>query len=246
VTGLVGAVTRSDVKPMLVEGLLRLGHGSHDLAGIALLHGVEGRLDWRRSIGPVSELERRLHGVALSHAGFANTRGPPDGVPVERDAPPQVSHGTVAAAHCGEITNARVARAMLEAKGYDFATQTDSEVIAHLVHDVHKKQRGLLNAMRELLQTLDGRYAIAAVAAAEPDRLVVGCHGSTLVIGIGADGQWVASSAAALLPWTRRCIFLAPGDVAELEPAQLTVVDRHGHVIIRTRHAPEPEAESAL
>ena len=247
-TGLVGAVARRDVTPMLVEGLRRLEYRRYDSAGIALLQGVEGRLDWRRCAGRVAELERRLGGVALAHAGIAHTRHATRGEPADHNAHPQVSHGIIAVAHNGDVTNYRVVRAMLEAKGYDFESDTDTEVIAHLIHDFHKKQRGLLRAVRQAIAVLDGRYAIAVVAAAEAGGLVVACHGSPLVIGIGAEGQWVTSDAAAMQPWTRHSIFLADGDVAELRRDQLSVVDRYGHSFVHTLRAgrPEPAAHRGL
>lgn len=248
-TGLVGAVARSDVTPLLVQGLRRLEYRQYDSAGIALLHGPEGRLDWRRCAGPVSELERRLAGISLAHAGIAHTRRATRGEAIERNAHPQVSHGIVAVAHNGDITNYRVARAMLEAKGYAFESDTDTEVAAHLVHDFHKKRRGLLNAVRDAIAVLDGRYALAVVAAAEPDSLVVACHGSPLVIGAGDDGQWVSSDAAALPAGLHRTITLADGDVAELHRHELSVIDRHGCNVIRTLwpvSAAEPRPSTPL
>jgi glutamine---fructose-6-phosphate transaminase (isomerizing) len=249
VTGLVGAVAQRDVTPLLMQGLHRLACRHHDSSGIALLHGPEGRLDWRRCAGPVSALERRLAGLSLAHAGIAHTRQATRGPASERNAHPQVSHGTLAVAHNGDVTNYRVTRAMLEAKGYGFESDTDTEVIAHLIHDFHKKRRGLLHAVRQATAALDGRYAIAVVAAAEPDCLVVARHGSPLVIGLSDDGHWAASDVAALPAGTRRCIFLADGDVAELRRHEVSIVDRHGCDVVRTvRPAlpPEPGAARAL
>lgn len=251
-TGLVAAVAPSDVTPMLVEGLRRLEYRRYDSAGIALLHGAEGRLDWRRCVGSIRELEGRLAGVARAHAGIAHTRHATVGPPAERNAHPQVSHGTVAVAQNGDISNYRVVRSMLEAKGYEFHSDTDAEVIAHLVHDFHKKRRGLLHAVRDATHILHGRYAVAVAAAAEPD-LVVACHGSPLVIGLGLQGQWATSDAAALPAWVRRTLHLADGDVAELRGRDLGIIDRYGRSVtrepeLRAPHAipPEPVTHARL
>lgn len=235
-TGLVAAVAASDVTPMLVEGLRRLEYRRYDSAGIALLHGAEGRLDWRRCVGSISQLERRLAGIGPAHAGIAHTRYATVGPPAERNAHPQVSNGTVAVAHNGDVSNYRVVRSMLEAKGYEFNSDTDTEVIAHLIHDFHKKRRGLLLAVRDATQVLHGRYAGAVVAAAEPYPVLV-CHGSPLVVGIGPQGQWATSDAAALPAWAQRTLYLADGDVAELRGHDLSIIDRYGRRVTRE---PEP------
>lgn len=132
----------------------------------------EGRLDWRRCAGPVGVLERQLAGMAPAHAGVAHTRQASCGAPADRNARPQVSRGTLAVAHNGEVTHHRVARAMLEAKGYAFESDTDTEVIAHVVHDFRQKRRDLLQAVRQAVAALDGRYAIAVMAAAEPGQVI--------------------------------------------------------------------------
>lgn len=239
-TGLVGAVTQGDVRPMLAEGLRRLEFMRYDSAGFALLHSGAGTLDVARHVGRVHELEQQLGDHAQADAGIAHTRRATRGVAEERNAHPQVSHADIAVVHNGELTNDRVIRAMLEAKGYLFDSETDTEVIAHLIHDFHKKERWLLKAVREAVTLIDGRYAIAVVAASEPECLVVARHGSPLVIGIGAEGQCVASDTAALLPWTRRCIFLEEGDVAELRRDDLTIVDRRGHLVVRSVRTLDP------
>lgn len=231
-TALIGAIGVRDVTPLLVEGLRR-AQPQHDSAGAALLSADGRSLSVQRCAGGLPELERRLTGVALSNAGIAHARLNARGAAGDIQAHPQVS-GDIAVVLNGEIDNHRTVRAMLEAKGYEFESGTDTEVAAHLIHHLHLKGGGLFEAVRTACALLDGFYALAVVAASEPDVLVAAHHGSPLVVGIATDGRLLASDSAALLPWTRDCIFLEDGDVAELRREDVRIVDRRGAVARRS------------
>lgn len=223
--GLLGAVSRDNVAPLLIEGLRRLDRPQRDAAGMALVRGSGGDLalhHWARATGGARQL------AVWSRAGIAHTRVP-DATGVEL----RVSGG-IAVAHSGHIGNHRVVRAMLEAKGYDFETDTGDEVAAHLLHCLYRKIGSLFHAVHTAGDLLGGRYTLAAVVAGETDGLVAARHGGPLVIGVAATGLMVASHAAALASWTQRNLFLEDGDVAELRGEGLRIMDRRGHLVLRS------------
>lgn len=159
---------------------------------------------------------------------------------VEGRSPVAQVSGEISVVHAGDIDNYRSVRAMLEAKGYAFRSAADSELAAHLIHHLRRKGGSLFDAVRTATALLDGFYALAVRAASEPDCLVAAHHGSPLVVGIAADGRLLASDSAALLPWTRDCIFLEDGDVAELRRADVRIADRRGALVRRTLRALPP------
>lgn len=242
-TALVGAIGPRNVTPLLVEGLRRVQR-AHDSAGLALLNPDGRSLSVERCVGGVGDLEQRLAGLsALSRAGIAHTRNASRGEPSERNAHPQVS-GDIAVVHNGDFDNYRTVRAMLEAKGYEFRSDTDTEVAAHLIHHLHRKGGGLFQAVHSAIPLLDGVYALAVVAGSDPDCLVAAHHGSPLIIGATADGRVVASDSAALMPWTRRCLVLEDGDVAELRREHVRILDRRGIVARRLLRSLRPAARA--
>jgi glucosamine--fructose-6-phosphate aminotransferase (isomerizing) len=232
--GIVGAVARKNVVPMLLEGLKRLEYRGYDSAGIAVVNGSLNRL---RSTGRVAELARLADRHALSGTiGIAHTRWATHGAPSEANAHPHVSGG-VSVVHNGIIENHEEMRRKLRADGYRFESDTDTEVIAHLVHSHVSAGCGLFDAVRCSVAGLAGAYAIAVIAEADPTRVVVARRGAPLLLGLGEDGNFIASDASALLPATRRIIFLEEGDCAEVGAAGMRIVDAAGHAVERPQHA---------
>ena len=223
--GIVGAVARGNVVPVLLEGLRRLEYRGYDSAGIAVVNGSMKRL---RSTGRVEELARLAGGHNLcGNLGIAHTRWATHGVPSERNAHPHVSGG-VSVVHNGIIENHDVIRRQLESFGYRFTSDTDTEVIAHLVHSYLASGARLLDAVRLSVAKLDGAYAIAVINEFDPLRLVVARMGAPLLLGLGEEGRFAASDASALVQVTPRMIYLEEGDCAELSREAVRVIDARG------------------
>jgi glucosamine--fructose-6-phosphate aminotransferase (isomerizing) len=213
--------------------LKRLEYRGYDSAGIAV---VNGRLTRLRSTGRVAELasradERGLYGAV----GIAHTRWATHGVPSERNAHPHLS-GTLSVVHNGIIENHEEMRRRLQSEGYEFTSDTDSEVIAHLVHSHLSDGSGLLQAVRASIAELVGAYAIAVVDEKDPERLVVARMGAPLLLGLGDGENFAASDASALVQVTSRVMYLEEGDCAELERGHVRVVDASGNEAHRTVH----------
>src|SRR5262245_39654924 len=180
--GIVGAAARRDIVPVLVEGLKRLEYRGYDSCGVAALAG--DRLERLRSVKRVKDLGLQIKRQKLgAQTGIAHTRWATHGAPVTRNAHPIFSRGEIALVHNGIIENHDELRDELRRKGYEFETQTDTEVIAHLVHSLHRGS--LLDAVRSAVKRLSGAYAIAVVAKREPHRVVGARAGNPLVVGIG-------------------------------------------------------------
>jgi len=230
-SGLVGAVTGRDAIPVLMEGLKRLEREDHDSAGVAVLNGGNA-LTVRRCVGKVSELAEALAGRSGA-IGIGHVRWATHGEPSERNAHPHVSHDSVAVVCNGDIQNHERLRNMLMQNGYEFASDTDTEVIAHLVHFYLQSSRSLLEAVRVAAGDLAGDFAIAVMATRKPDVVVAARHGLPLLLGISEGEQFIASEAEALLPWTRRIIVLEEGDVAEVKRDDVNIVDAMGQPVVR-------------
>jgi glucosamine--fructose-6-phosphate aminotransferase (isomerizing) len=231
--GIVGAISNRNVVPILLEGLKRLEYRGYDSAGIAVVNGSLTRL---RSTGRVAELasradERGLHGAV----GIAHTRWATHGVPSERNAHPHLS-GTLSVVHNGIIENHEEMRRRLQSQGYEFTSDTDSEVIAHLVHSHLANGSGLLQAVRASVAELIGAYAIAVVDEKDPERLVVARMGAPLLLGLGDGENFAASDASALVQVTSRVMYLEEGDCAELERGHVRVIDANGQEVERPVH----------
>jgi glucosamine--fructose-6-phosphate aminotransferase (isomerizing) len=239
--GIVAAVARRNVVPILLEGLKRLEYRGYDSAGIAVVNGTLRRL---RSAGRVAELMKLASESGLSgETGIAHTRWATHGAPSERNAHPHVSSG-VSVVHNGIIENHEEMRRKLRADGYEFVTDTDTEVIAHLIH-LHLGAAGnLFEAVRCSVAELAGAYAIAVIAETDPARMVVARVGAPLLLGLGDAGNFAASDASALVQVTQRMIHLEEGDCAELTPGGVRIVDAGGDVVERPLHVSElsPEA----
>ncbi|HZR38150.1 MAG TPA: glutamine--fructose-6-phosphate transaminase (isomerizing) [Nevskia sp.] len=241
--GIVGAVAQRNITPILLEGLRRLEYRGYDSAGIAVLD--RDRIGLRRAVGKVAQLDEKLAAAPLSgQLGIAHTRWATHGGVTEANAHPHVSGGRVAVIHNGIIENYEPLRAELQAKGYAFESETDTEVIAHLVHDNLKHGVGLAEAVREAVRRFTGAYAIVVFDAQHPDRFVVARIASPLVIGLGFGENFVASDVSALLPVTQRFIYLEEGDIAEITREAVHIFGADGHKRERKIHdiALRPEA----
>jgi glucosamine--fructose-6-phosphate aminotransferase (isomerizing) len=214
--GIVGAIARDDVVPILLEGLRRLEYRGYDSAGIALADGGLRRL---RTTGRVSELsklveEQQFQGMV----GIAHTRWATHGAPSERNSHPHFSAGVgnVAVVHNGIIENHEKLRQRLQSAGFEFLSDTDTEVIAHLITLKLQQTSDLFEAVRLSIDDLQGAYAIAVIEEAQPERIIVARNGAPLMLGLGEHCNYAASDASALLQVTKRMIYLEDGDVAEL------------------------------
>ncbi|MES2771979.1 MAG: glutamine--fructose-6-phosphate transaminase (isomerizing) [Pseudomonadota bacterium] len=245
--GIVAAIAHrnsvSNVVPILLEGLSKLEYRGYDSAGLAVLN-AQGLQSWR-ALGRVAELRAQVHAEQASgQVGIAHTRWATHGVPAERNAHPHCSHG-IAVVHNGIIENHESLRQRLIAAGYLFTSDTDSEVIAHLLaYEVASAQHAdFLSALRSALRQLQGAYALAIMDAAQPERLFVARQGSPLLIGIAASGVYAASDAAALLQVTRRMVYLENGDCAELSADGYRISRLDGSALPLSAR---PEVESQL
>ncbi len=236
--GIVGAVAQHNIVPVLLEGLRRLEYRGYDSCGVAV-HDGQG-LRRVRSTSRVAELvEQTVRDQVQGTIGIAHTRWATHGAPVTHNAHPHFSGpeggaARVALVHNGIIENHDALRAELEAAGYAFHSQTDTEVIAHLVD--HLYQGDLLQAVQQAVRRLQGAYAIAVFCAGEPGRIVGARQGSPLVVGLADDGQYLASDALALAGTTSRILYLEDGDVVDLQLAGAHVYDRAGRRATRVEH----------
>jgi len=230
--GIVGVAARRDVVPTLIHGLKSLEYRGYDSAGIALL--TDNGMQRLRAKGKVSELEALRQATPIhGHTGIAHTRWATHGVPAERNAHPMISSDTVAVVHNGIIENHAELREELRAAGYSFTSDTDTEVMAHLIHALHSKGVTLLDAVKQVLPRLHGAYAIAVVSTLEPGVVIGARKGSPMVMGLGEGEQFLASDIHALLPVTRRFVYLAEGDIAEIRIDSTRVFDADGIEVTR-------------
>jgi glucosamine--fructose-6-phosphate aminotransferase (isomerizing) len=223
--GIVGAASRRDIVPVLIEGLRRLEYRGYDSCGVAAISG--GAVERVRSVARVADLQSRIHEQKLAaDTGIAHTRWATHGAPTTHNAHPLMSRGEIALVHNGIIENHEELRAELKAKGYAFESQTDTEVIAHLVHSAYEGD--LLQAVRRAVKRLAGAYAIAVLARGEPHRVVGARAGSPLVVGVGEGEMFLASDALALAGTTERIAYLEEGDVAGIDLQGFRVFDAAG------------------
>lgn len=239
--GIVGAVAQRNVVPILLEGLRRLEYRGYDSAGLAIINGDMKRIRSTGRVAELASLARELKG----NLGIAHTRWATHGAPTEKNAHPHASREEIAVVHNGIIENHAALRKELEEQGYQFESDTDTEVIVHLIHHQYQQNRNLLDATRAAVKRLKGAYAIAVVSDDSRERLVCARHGSPLLIGVGIEENFIASDASALLPVTRRMIYLEDGDVAELGLFEYRIYDEAGNPVDRTIHVSELSAETA-
>ncbi len=242
--GIVGAVAERNVVPILLEGLRRLEYRGYDSAGLAVLNSTNS-LDRRRAVGKVKILSDAVQAEPIAgHVGIAHTRWATHGVPTLHNAHPHVSHDGVAIVHNGIIENHEALRADLVRLGYKFTSETDTEVVVHRIHYHLKSSTDLFQAVRKTVQELSGAYALAVICEKNPDQIVLAREGCPVVIGLGIDENFVASDVAALLPVTRRFMFLEEGDVAEVRRTQIKIMDSAGAIVTRTVRESELSADS--
>ncbi len=242
--GIVGAIAERNVTPILMEGLRRLEYRGYDSAGIALEDG--GTLQRVRREGKLRHLEDALAESPLKgFLGIAHTRWATHGAPSEINAHPHISGTNVAVVHNGIIENHDALRAELAAEGYEFTSETDSEVVAHRVRFHLTKLGNLLDAVRATVAELKGAYALVVMDANDPDALVLARSGGPVVIGLGIEENFVASDITALLPVTRRFQFLENGDVALVRRRSVEIFDANGKAVERRIIESELTADAA-
>lgn len=223
--GIVGAIAQRDVADILVEGLRRLEYRGYDSAGLALLSS-SGELLRVRRVGKVQSLADGLAETSCQGGiGIAHTRWATHGEPNQANAHPHVSNDEITVVHNGIIENHAELRTQLKSLGYVFTSDTDTEVIAHLVHHERKTSDSLLEALQKAVKQLTGAYGTVAMETKDPDRLIAARSGSPLVIGYGIGENFLASDQLALLPVTRRFSFLEEGDIAELTRHEVKIYD---------------------
>ncbi len=237
--GIVGAVAQRDVVPILIEGLRRLEYRGYDSAGVAVLDDKVclGRV---RTKGKVGDLAAELGQSLKGNIGIAHTRWATHGVPSVNNAHPHICRNTVALIHNGIIENYEALREQQKKAGYEFTSETDTEVVVHQVYDHHVRQgKDLLAAVQDSIKELRGAYAIGAISTREPGRLVAARLGSPLVIGIGIGEHFIASDVAALLSVTQRFVFLEEGDIADIARESYVIYDAAGNQVERRIHKSE-------
>jgi glucosamine--fructose-6-phosphate aminotransferase (isomerizing) len=231
--GIVGAIAERNVVDILLEGLKRLEYRGYDSAGVALLD-KEGNLSRTRRIGKVKELADALHVTPIKGiTGIAHTRWATHGGVTEANAHPHFSSERIAVVHNGIIENYQTLRAQLSECGYGFTSDTDTETIAHQVHYELDQCADLLKAVQLSVSKFHGAYGTVIMDKHDPERIIVARSGSPLVIGLGIGENFIASDQMALLPVTRRFMFLEEGDVAEITRTSIKVYDSKGQVVER-------------
>jgi glucosamine--fructose-6-phosphate aminotransferase (isomerizing) len=242
--GIVGAVAERNITAILLEGLKRLEYRGYDSAGVALFTNA-GKLERMRRPGKVSELEQALAGEPLvGRLGIAHTRWATHGAPCERNAHPHFS-GDLAVVHNGIIENHEVLREQLKGQGYVFTSDTDTEVIAHLLNHKLKDLGDLTIALKATVKELHGAYGLAVISASQPDRLVAARSGSPLVIGLGLGENFLASDQLALRQVTDRFMYLEEGDIAEIRRESVSIWDVNGQSVEREAVQYRDGAEAA-
>ncbi|PKG37923.1 glutamine--fructose-6-phosphate transaminase (isomerizing) [Psychromonas sp. Urea-02u-13] len=230
--GIVGAVAQRDIAEILVEGLRRLEYRGYDSAGIAVVDGQSNYQRLRR-LGKVNELAQVTKNTSvIGGTGIAHTRWATHGEPSEANSHPHVS-GDITIVHNGIIENHVPLRTLLESRGYQFLSQTDSEVIAHLVEWELKSATTLIEAVQKTAAQLEGAYGAVVMNRLDPKRLVVARSGSPIVIGCGVGENFLASDQLALLNVTRRFMFLEEGDIAEITRHEINIYDASGEQVER-------------
>jgi len=241
--GIVGVVAERNSVPILMEGLRRLEYRGYDSAGIAVLES--GRVARRRTVGKVKMLQQALDADPVNGCvGIAHTRWATHGMPNMHNAHPHLSRDGVAIVHNGIIENHEVLRAELKGLGYSFTSETDTEVIAHRIHHHLGTSSNLFEAVRKSVAELQGAYALAVICEADPECIVVARQGCPVAIGLGIDENFVASDVAALLPVTRRFMFMDEGDVAEIRRKSVKILDASGAQVERAVRESELPADA--
>jgi glucosamine--fructose-6-phosphate aminotransferase (isomerizing) len=240
--GIVGAAAKRDIVPILVEGLRRLEYRGYDSAGVAVIN--DKHLKRVRAAGRVAELASQASAQHVAGpTGIAHTRWATHGAPTEKNAHPHVS-GELAVVHNGIIENYEAVRERLKRAGYAFVSDTDTEVIAHLIAENCKKGDGLYAAAQRAFRELEGAYAVAVVWAGDPEAVVLAKKGAPLILGLGEGENFAASDASALVKVTRRVVYLEDGDCAEIRAGSYRIATREGTPAERKVHLSEINDEA--
>jgi glucosamine--fructose-6-phosphate aminotransferase (isomerizing) len=231
--GIVGAVAQRDIADILLMGLQSLEYRGYDSAGVAVID-ANGDMQRIRRVGKVKSLVDAVDEVGMpGGVGIAHTRWATHGEPNEKNAHPHVSTDRIAVVHNGIIENHEELRAQLQSEGYEFDSDTDTEVIAHLVEKELKSTGSLFSAVQNVVRLLEGAYGTVIMDKNQPERLIVARSGSPLVIGYGVGEHFIASDQLALLPVTRKFAYLEEGDVAEITRTSVSIVDEDGNPVER-------------
>lgn len=230
--GIVGAVARDNIVPVLLDGLRRLEYRGYDSAGIAVLEG--NSLKRVRRVGKVKELESAVKEQRVdATTGIAHTRWATHGEPNEANAHPHASGEKIALVHNGIIENYESLRANLKTLGFEFDSDTDTEVIAHQIHHFIKQGQDLFAAVQETCKLLEGAFSLCILSKDEPGRLIGARRGSPLIIGLGGEDNYIASDIMALLSVTKRYMVLNDGDICDVNGSEITIVDEGGNTVER-------------
>jgi glucosamine--fructose-6-phosphate aminotransferase (isomerizing) len=234
--GIVGAVAKRPVANLLINGLKKLEYRGYDSAGVAVID-VGEQLQRLRVAGKVRELEHAMHEHPFQgHTGIAHTRWATHGAPSEKNAHPFISHDEFALVHNGIIENHTALREQLQNDGYNFHSETDTEVVVHLIHKNYAKTNDLLAAIRAAVKELRGAYALGIISKKHPGRLIAIRQGSPLVIGKGQGENYIASDPLALLSMTQQFIYLEDNDLADITLDDIQIYDKDHIQISRNQH----------
>ena len=243
--GIIGAVAERDVVPILVEGLKRLEYRGYDSAGLAIIDYQSRSLESQRVTGKVRFLEEQIKNTSLcSPTGIAHTRWATHGKPSYENAHPHTSRDTVAVVHNGIIENYFRLRLQLEQRGYEFYSDTDTEVVAHQIHYYLQQGKNFHAAFHATMQLLEGTYAIAAISPLVPGHVLAARRGNPLIIGIGIGEHFIASDVAALVPVTQQVIFLEDGDIVDLQRDRFNITNFAGQSVTRSVHVSLLQADA--
>jgi glucosamine--fructose-6-phosphate aminotransferase (isomerizing) len=233
--GIVGGIAERNLVPILLEGLKRLEYRGYDSSGVAVLDS-ENTIQRVRALGKIKSLESKIaeaeHPLS-GQIGIAHTRWATHGVPAENNAHPHICNNQVAVVHNGIIENYQSLKKHQLTEGYRFTSDTDTEVVAHCVHEQLKSSQTLLEAVQKAITHFEGAYALGVVSVEYPDTLIAARKGSPLVIGVGIGEHFIASDVSALLPVTQSFIFLEEGDVAEITRESVNIYDVNGQQVAR-------------
>jgi len=231
--GIVGGIANKDITDLLLEGLNRLEYRGYDSSGLVVL-SKDNKLIRQRAIGKVCNLENKLKINKIKGTiGLAHTRWATHGAPSNKNAHPHISKDSTSVVHNGIIENYIDLKALQIEQGYEFSSDTDTEVIAHAIDFSLQTSNSLLEAVQKALRTLEGSYGLGIISSNHPNTLIAARKGSPLLIGIGDNGNYIASDQIALLSVTKRFIFLEDGDIAELSLENVTIYNKAGDVVKR-------------
>ena len=233
--GIVGGICKNNIVPVLVDGLKRLEYRGYDSAGVVVL-SADNQLDRARAVGKVANLEHSIKNKKSplkGTIGIAHTRWATHGEPSSSNAHPHICNHTVSVVHNGIIENFLDLKAEQETQGYDFTSDTDTEVIAHAIYKALKSSSTLLEATQLAIQTFEGAYGVGVISPKDPGHIIAARSGSPLVIGLSDKGNFIASDQMALLDITKKFIYLEEGDIADITLDSVTIFDKDGNKVER-------------